>query len=126
MGLLKKFGQIVLKGVEIATGITPFIQGLIPAQYSGVTQTVTNDLQQIAEIIQDVEVFGQALGIAGPDKLKAAAPAVAQIILKSSLLANHKIANPELFNQGCSKIADGMADILNSLEDNVSSLSKKA
>jgi hypothetical protein len=37
------------------------------------------------------------------------------IILRSTILVNHSIANPDLFNQGVSAVAGGFADVLNSL-----------
>lgn len=85
---------------------------------------VSQDLSQIASIITQVEAMGQALGIAGPDKLRAASPLVAQIILQSALLANHSISDGPLFTQGTTKVADGMADILNALKDNITVTNK--
>jgi hypothetical protein len=40
---------------------------------------------------------------------------LSDIILRSTMLANHSIANPDLFNQGVNGVAGGFADILNSL-----------
>ncbi len=125
MTFLKKLGTIVLKVTEIVTGFGPLASMLIPGTKDDkIIQMVSADLVQIASIIAQVEVFGQALGIAGPDKLKAAAPAVAQIILQSAVMVNHKIENPALFHQGCTKVADGMADILNSLKADVDTVNK--
>jgi hypothetical protein len=119
---LKKFGEYILKGLQIVTGVAPVIATVVTAQSpenAGKVQTGLTDLSAIASIIQNVEAFGQALSLAGADKLKAAQPLVAQMILQSALLANHKIANAALFTQGTTKVADGMADILNSLQDKV-------
>jgi hypothetical protein len=125
MTFLKKLGAILLEATKIVTGFGPLASALIPGTKDDkIIQVVSSDLVQIAGIVTQVEVFGQALSIAGADKLKAAAPAVAQIILQSSLLANHKIANAPLFQTGCTKIADGMADVLNALKDNVDTESK--
>ena len=119
MSFLKKLGQVILNVTGIVTGFGPLIAALIPGNKDDkIIQIVSADLTQIANIIQQVEVFGQALGLPGADKLKGSAPAVAQIILQSSLMINKKINNPVLFKQGCTKIADGMADILNSIPDN--------
>ena len=123
MTWLKKIGEIILKGVEIASGIAPMVSAALPGS-AGPVQVVSQDLAQIASIIQDVEVMGQALQQAGPQKLQAAAPLVAQVILQSSVLANHAIANPALFNQACTEIAGGMADLLNSLKADVQTISK--
>ncbi|HKQ52090.1 MAG TPA: hypothetical protein VJT74_06965 [Pyrinomonadaceae bacterium] len=117
MKFLSKLGQAILKGIAIVSGIAPMISQ-IPG-VSGAVQTISQDLAQIAQIIAQVEVIGQKLGHGGPDKLAAAAPLVEQVILQSALLANRKIDKnrADLFTQGSKKIADGMADVLNSLHE---------
>ncbi|HEV3469253.1 MAG TPA: hypothetical protein VG148_08025 [Pyrinomonadaceae bacterium] len=125
MKFLTKLGQAVLKGIAIVSGVAPAFSQ-IPG-LSGPVQTISQDLSQIAQIIAQVEVIGQQLGHGGPDKLSAAAPLVEQVLLQSSLLANRKIDKnrADLFTQGSKKIADGMADVLNSLhEDEVQSENK--
>ncbi len=123
IGFLKKFGQVALKVTEAVAGLAPIAQAIYP-KAAGEIQVVSQDLKQVADIIMQVEAVGQALQLPGQQKLVASAPLVAQVILRSSLLANHKIENPTLFQQGAQKIADGMADILNSLEDKVESVNK--
>lgn len=123
MNFLAKLGGIILKVTEIVTGFSPILQTVLPGQKDTI-QLVSRDLVEIANIITQVEAFGQVLGTPGADKLKAATPLVAQIILQSSILANHSIANPALFKQGTQKIADGMADVLNSLQGNIDTTSK--
>lgn len=123
MSFLKKFGSIILKATEIVTGIAPMIS--TNDKSAAIVNTVSADLAQIAGIIGTVEGIGQALALPGAQKLTAAAPQVAQIILQSSIMAHQKIANPDLFAQGSRKIADGMADCLNSLHENgVESMNK--
>lgn len=125
MSWLKKVGSIVLKVSQIVVGFGPTAAALIPGDKDDkIIRVLSADLVQIAGIIQQVEVFGQALGLPGADKLKAASPAVAQIILQSAILAKHEIADPALFSRGCTKVADGMADILNSLKDQVDTVNK--
>ena len=120
MKFLTKLGQILLKATTIITGIAPFI----PSNQVGLYTTISKDLSEIANIVVQAEVFGQSLNLPGAQKLQAASPAVAQIILQSAILANHKIANEDLFKQGVTKITDGMADVLNSLHDNVETTEK--
>uniref|UniRef100_A0A6M3LD29 Uncharacterized protein n=1 Tax=viral metagenome TaxID=1070528 RepID=A0A6M3LD29_9ZZZZ len=120
MKYLTAIGKILLKVTQIVTGIAPFI----PAAQQGMYQVISRDLEQISAIIIQAELFGQALNLPGAQKLTAATPAVAQIILQSSILANHKIADPVLFKQGCTKIADGMADVMNSLQDKIETVDK--
>ena len=111
---LKKAGQIILQGAQIFTGFAPMISAAYPKS-SGTITTISKDLAQVSDAIVQAEAFGQALGLPGTDKLRAAAPAVCQIILDSSIVAGKQVANPTLFQQGATKVADGMADILNSL-----------
>ena len=119
MTFLKKLGQIILKGTQIILGFAPLVQQMIPGSAG-----LVSEFTQIAGIIAQVEVMGQALGIAGPDKLRAAAPAVAQIVLQSSVMLHREIADPVKFNTACATIAGGFADLLNSLKDNVDTINK--
>lgn len=112
---LSKLGGVLLKGVQIAIGVATNVAPFLPPAAQAVEQHVVSELTQIGGIIGSVEAAGQALSLGGPDKLKAATPLVAQAIISSSLLVGKKIANPDLFNQGAKKVADGMADILNSI-----------
>lgn len=114
MKFLTKLAQIFATGLRIVGLFGPVVQSVLP-QSAGVIQTVSQDLSEVAQVVVDVEQMGVALQLKGPDKLKAAAPLVADVILKSALLANHKIDNQDLFNQGVNGVAGGMADILNSL-----------
>lgn len=125
MKFLSKLAQVILQGVSIVSGIAPIVSQIPGA--SGAVQTISQDLAQIAQIIAQVEVIGQKLGHAGPDKLVAAAPLVEQVLLQSALLAGRKIDKnrADLFRQGAEKIAGGMADVLNSVhEDEVEAESK--
>ena len=116
MSFLKKFGMLILKATSIVTGMGPLFASN-PSQ-AALVATASTDLHVISGIILSVEAMGQALELKGADKLTAATPLVAQVILKSSILAGHKIKDDALFLAGSKKIADGMADVLNSLEDN--------
>lgn len=115
MKFLTQIGRAILTG---ATLVARF-EGLIPSSISSsvpVLAHIEDDVSKIANIIVNVEAIGQALNVPGSDKLKVAAPLVSQVILKSSILANHSIDNESLFTAGCTKIADGFADVLNSLK----------
>jgi hypothetical protein len=123
MKFLTKLGQIILKGVEIYAGFSPLAQMAFPGQ-SQTLQVISKDLTEIASIVVTIEGAGQALSLTGTQKLMAATPLVAQAILQSSILVNHTIADPVLFKSGAQKIADGMADVLNSLKDNIDTTNK--
>lgn len=123
MTFLKKLGEILVKGLEIATGIGPLLQGSFPSA-AGTIGVIENEFNQIANIVVTVESVGQALQQPGPQKLAAAAPLISQVIMKSSLLANRKIADPVLFQKAVTEIGGGMADLLNSLKDDIDTTSK--
>lgn len=112
MTFLQKLGQWIVKGIAIANGAYPFV----PEKYRDEVAKGVDTLSHVGGIVVQVEAVGEALQIKGPDKLRAAAGPAAQAILQSALVAGRKIANPELFRQGSTKIADGVADILNSLD----------
>lgn len=117
MTFLKKLGLIVAKGTAALMGLDPIIKQLLPDAGDKIVDVVEHDLVQIAAVIGTVEAVGVSLQLPGPQKLAAAGPLVGQVVLKSSLLAGKKIANPELFQRGCTKLGDGMADVLNSLHE---------
>lgn len=120
MKLLSRIGQIALKATELIMGYGPLVKQAIPGTRDDrAIDLVADKLVELRDVIVQVEIFGQALGLAGADKLKAAGPAVAQVILSSSILAGRKIRDPELFKRGATKMSDGMADIMNSLDDKV-------
>jgi len=119
---LKKLGQILLKGTQIAVGIMPVVQQSFPT--SQPVQQVTDTLTAVAGVIAQVEVIGQALGQPGSQKLIAAAPLVAQVVLQSAFMAKHEIADPAKFNAACTTIAGGVADLMNSLKENVETVNK--
>ena len=118
MKWLTLIGKIVLTGLSVVTGFGPMVGNMIPGTKDDkIIKTAEDTLTQVAQIIGMVEAIGQAATtpMAGPEKLKVAAPLVAQIIMSSSMLTQHKITDEVLFRQGCTSIASGMADVLNSL-----------
>lgn len=122
MTFLSRLGKIIATVSEVFLGFAPFLTKAVP-QSGGVVSTVSKDLADVGNIVAQVEAIGQLKGLAGPDRAKLAGPLVAQIIMSSTLLANKKIANPDLFNQGCVNISGGVADVLNSLhEDSVATV----
>lgn len=121
MTFLKKLGSILLQASAIVTGFAPMFQ---QSSQAGAIQVVSKDLAELAQIVVQVETVGQALNQAGPAKFAAAAPLVAQVILSSSVLAGRKIHDQALFLRGCGAVGGGMADILNSLHDDVQTESK--
>ena len=128
MGWLKKAGLIIGQVTAAVVGLGPLITAFTPTTKDDAALPVIADtLNQLAGIVTTVEAMAGALTVPlpGAEKLKMATPLVAQIILSSSLMARHKIANPIIFQQGCASIASGIADVMNSLKDDVDVIDKK-
>ena len=118
MSLLQTLGKIFITGEKIVEGILGVAQQEFPG-IKGEVQIISKDLAQIANAIVQVESFGQILNTPGVDKLKAVVPAVSQVVMASAMLAGRKISDQPLFLRGCTKVADGIADILNSADAHV-------
>lgn len=112
---LKRAASLLIQGIAIVEGFGPLAQMARPGA-TGVIATVMSDLEQVKAIILKAEVMGQSLGLPGDQKLRAAAPLVAQIIKQSSALAGHNIADHPKFYAACTSFASAFADVLNTLE----------
>lgn len=117
MAFLKRLGQIALKVVIGIDTFGPIVKGFTPDRVDAVIDRVGDYTRQSAEVIAHAEIMGQALQLAGSQKLKAAAPAMAQVILRSDAMIGQKIHDASLFERGVLKITDGWADVLNSLDE---------
>jgi|GEM_PF-2216743 len=128
MKFLSKLAQYFAKGLQVLGVFQPIVQQVVGnGGAAQLVQTVSQDITQIANAVIDAEQVGVALQLKGSEKLKAAAPKVADIILRSTILVNHSIANADLFNQGVNEVAGGFADILNSLHaDGIQAQNKQA
>lgn len=114
MTFLKRVGLIVSQVARVVVGLGP----LLPSTGSS---KIDDTLENVAHIVLTVESVGQVLNTSGTDKLKAATPLVAQVILRSDMMIGKKISDDLLFKSGCELITDGMVKILNSLKDEVDS-----
>ncbi len=117
MKWLSQIGQIALQLGKIAPIAGPILSALIPGtKDAAIIAKATTTIDQLAGIIVQAEIMGQALNLKGPDKLKAATPAIAQMILQSSVMTGRTIADPVLFEASCTGIASHVAGLLNSLK----------
>lgn len=115
---LSVFGKVVNEALVILGVAQPLVQGFIPASAQPIVGTVISDLQQVGVLTQNIEAASVTFSspLTGEQKLAAILGPAQQIILSSALVAGHPIAQPDLFKQGCSKIASGVADVKNSLD----------
>lgn len=118
MSWLKKIGVVALQMTQAITGFGPLISAMIPGTRDDkLLATVQGELPKLLEIIASIEIAGAALNLPGAQKLEAAAPLFAQVILQSSAMAGKKIKDQVLFTKSVKEIASGMAGILNSLDE---------
>lgn len=122
MTFLKKLGQFLAKGAQIAAeaaGIAPLVAPFIGSAAPKVEQAVStaaNDLTQIGQVVVTAEALITSPG-SGTQKLQSATGLVQSIVQTSELVSGKKIANEGLFRQGCSKITSGVVDVLNALHE---------
>ena len=116
MNFLKKIGKALASISGAVMGFSPLVQSIFPPS-SGAISTVSGELTQVASVITTVEAIGESLALQGVQKLTAAGPLVAQVIIQSSMMVGKKIADQAKFSAACRGIASNMADLLNSLHD---------
>jgi hypothetical protein len=127
MSFLSKMGAALHKVEGVITQFNPLVglavstaAGLLPdgSKAKTIVSEIPDAIEKGSNMIQLAEAFGQAAGLAGPQKLAAAAGPMAQILLNSAAFAGKKIADPDLFKAGATKIASGLADCLNAVDEN--------
>ena len=121
MKLLSKIASITVKALATWTGFEPLIRGFLPPNAQGKIEPIVDTILEVRDVIITVEEIAalSSLDIKGTEKLRIAGPLVGKVVLRSALVANRKVKDEQLFIQGTTKVAGGMADILNSLDDNL-------
>jgi hypothetical protein len=121
LSFLENFGLGVLRGAGMIPAVTQVLESS-----SGQQIPVLDKLSQVAGLVQEVEVIAQTLGGPGQGAKKAQAvgPLVAQVVMSSELVAGKKIspAMQAKFQTACTNLAGDVADILNCLEPNQSTI----
>lgn len=115
MGFLKKLGGVLAKGIGYVTGFGPLVASSIPGDKDdAIIGKVTDSLNEVAGIVVTVQAVGETLGTDGPEKLKAATPLIANIVVRSALVAGRPIENQALFLEGCTDLTNAVYKILES------------
>jgi len=124
MNFLSKIGKIVGQVLTTWSGIAPIVRGFLPPDVQGKILPIMDTILEVRDVIITVEEIAalSSLEIRGAEKLRIAGPLVGKVILRSTLVANKKVKDPELFKQGTTAVASGMADILNSLDDDMNEI----
>ena len=119
MKFLTLLGQILVKGTQIAMGVSQ----LLPANQKIIGEKIGARLAELAQIVITIEAAGQVINVPGADKLRMATPLVAQALLQSDLFVDQlngdkrrKVNDQVLFQKGAASIASGLADVLNSIK----------
>lgn len=128
VSFLKKAGQILSAGTQIAAEFLPILGPLAavvaPKQASqilGATTIAESEVTQLSQAVGAAETMGAALAkngvaVTGPQKAQAAATGVLQIFLNSEAMAGKKIADPAAAQVASVTIAGGIADFWNAVD----------
>lgn len=111
---LSKVAAIIKQADGAADQAGPWLERFFPKQASTIRQ-IDDGLEKAADIVLKAEVVGAAIGSTGPEKAEKAGAAIAELLL-DRLIAGKKIQHPELFRAGSTKIASGLADIMNAVD----------
>jgi hypothetical protein len=117
MTFLKKLGGIAVKIGQFAPYVGPIIKGFLPTAAAEKFDRAMDWLSDGIDVVVGVEAIGQTLGLAGTQKLTAATPLIADMLVRHPFFTGKKIKDPVLFKAGAEKLAGGLADILNSLDE---------
>jgi len=118
-GWLGKAGRIIATIGGLVTGFGPAIAVATGEKGAAIVAKVQSEFEQIDGIVTTLQAIGEVQGLNGEQKLAAATPLVAQVVLQSLGAAGHKVEQPELFRQGCAEIASGRVKVMQSLHDKV-------
>lgn len=112
---LSKLGGILRSGLQIVSTFFPILQPFLGSgKAQQVATTAVNDFTLVGQQVLAIETALD--GTPGPQKLAALVKLITPIIQTSQLVSGHQVANPALFQQGCTEVGQGVVDILNSLK----------
>lgn len=118
MSWLKSLGMAVKIGGSLIPMFGPVITQLIPGtKDDAILVKATDALADLNAIIVHAEVFGAALNLAGPDKLKGAAPAIAQVVMRSAIMGGLPPGNKALFDEGIAELTSALVKLSNSRQE---------
>jgi hypothetical protein len=118
LSFLKQLGQILVTATSVVTGIgIPYAKTTATDKDDAFLAVAKDKLDEAFGAIVGAEMFGQALNLPGPDKAKAAAPALFQILLGSKLIAGKKPKDPAKAKAAAEAMGGSLADFLNAFED---------
>lgn len=125
MSWLKKIGQVLGVVTQVVLGCGPlFVKATPTDKDDKALPVVIDSLQHLTGILVVVESIGVSLGLSGPDKLKAAIPLAAQLILQCDAMVGHKIDNPAEFQAGVGDLLSAWVRIQNSTKADIKTVDR--
>ena len=122
MTWLKKAGLVLGRVLGFVTGLAPLVGPAFGEKAGAAAGSVGSEVSNIVNVIATIEGAFTAVNgpttQTGPQKLKAASPFVAKIIMSTDALAGAKVKDEAKFNTAVTAITGAFADLLNSLDEN--------
>lgn len=106
---LKRLGEWIGKALFGARTVSP----LLP---SSIGDKAIDFLTKFSHAIGVTEALGQQLSLKGPDKLKGAAPLIADEVLAWADTVGYEVDDKDAFKAAATALTSAWADVLNSLK----------
>lgn len=122
MKFLAKLASIVMAGIKIEAGLTPYLTAKVNGQVASVEAKATDFITLATGILSDIQVAGVGAGLTNEQKLLAAIPLIAKELRATETFLGHEIPNDKLdaFNAAVKGITSNLVDALNTLKtDNI-------
>ena len=115
MKFLSAFGKLFKLGARVGEA-GPLLRVVASLTPTKADDKAVDSLLALRGVVQTVEAIGYQAGLTGPQKLAAAAPLVADLLLQSPAFHGFKVARSAEFEAAVLKITSGVVDALNCLE----------
>ena len=122
MKFLARLASIVMAGIKIESGLTPYLTSKVNGQITAVENKAVDFITLASGILSDIQVAGIGAGLTNEQKLAAAVPLIAKELRATETFLGHEIPNDKLdaFNAAVKGITSNLVDAINTLKtDNI-------